>query len=169
MADFTIEQQCPQCGAPVAIEESDRFFSCGHCRVRLYIAGESALRYYLPPAKEAGDEIIFVPYWHLRGADFTLRAAAVKCRILDATSRAAGPQELPLTLGVRAQAMRLRHAVDGVGGRFLRPETSYEETVPRMVRRSRAMEVKRDAGEAVFQSFLTSRASLVYAPVTVIV
>lgn len=166
MADFTIEEQCPQCGAPVAIEESDRFFSCGHCRVRLYIAGESALRYYLPPAKEAGDEIIFVPYWHLRGAHFTLRGAGVECRALNATSRAAGPEQLPLTLGVRAQALKLRHAVDGVQGRFLRPDTAYGEMVPRMVRRSQMMEVKKDAGKMVFRSFLTSRASLVYAPVT---
>jgi predicted RNA-binding Zn-ribbon protein involved in translation (DUF1610 family) len=167
MADFTIEQQCPQCGAPVALEESDRFFSCSHCRVRLYIAGESALRYYLPPAKEAGDDILFVPYWHLRGADFTLRAGDVKCRALDATSRAAGPEQLPLTLGVRAQAMSLRYAVDGVEGRFLQPERAYEETVPQMVRRSRGVEVKKNAEGVVFHSFLASRASLVYAPVTV--
>jgi hypothetical protein len=63
--------------------------------------------------------------------------------------------------------MRLRHAVDGVEGKFLRPEVDCAETVPRVVRRSQATEVKRNGDEMAFRTFLASRATLVYAPVIV--
>ncbi|MGD9137268.1 MAG: hypothetical protein PVH42_10930, partial [Desulfobacterales bacterium] len=32
-----IEYQCPQCGAPATIEETDRLFTCQFCRVNSYL------------------------------------------------------------------------------------------------------------------------------------
>jgi hypothetical protein len=160
---FTVEQHCPQCGAPVTIEEADRFFSCDHCRVRLYISGEGVQRYSIPPSGRES-ELFFVPYWHLRGAHFLLKPLKLDCKVLDATFRAGGPEGLPLTLGVRAQAMKLRHAVEVGEGIFLKPKISYDAMIPKALKLSRSFGRGRDRERLEYQAFLPSRASLIYTP-----
>lgn len=155
-----VEQPCPQCGAPVTLEESDRLFSCGHCRVRLYLSGGRAPRYFLPPAGDG--DFLFVPYWHFRGASFTVLPGDITTRFLDKTMRAAGPDGLPLTLGVRTQAMTLRRAARDMKGRFLEPVASGDEAL------ARAEAVARSFGgvnrRPVHTAFVGEARSLVYAP-----
>lgn len=155
-----VEQPCPQCGAPVTLEESDRLFSCGHCRVRLYLSGGSVPRFFLPPA--AGKEFLFVPYWHFRGASFTVTSGEIATRFSDRTMRASGPVGLPLTMGVRTQAMTLRRAAREMEGRFLRPESSGEEALVRGEAVARSFAGK--GGKTLHRSFVGDARSIVYAP-----
>jgi DNA-directed RNA polymerase subunit RPC12/RpoP len=39
-----LSHQCPQCGAPVQLEETDRIFSCPFCQVRLFIHARRPIR-----------------------------------------------------------------------------------------------------------------------------
>ena len=47
---WQIEQGCPQCGAPVTLDETDRLLACPFCRTRLYLVPEGHFRYHIPPA-----------------------------------------------------------------------------------------------------------------------
>ena len=108
--NLLIEHQCPQCGAPVTLEETDRLFQCNYCRVRLYITAKNYFRYFLSPAKEYTEDTIFVPYWRFRGACFSLKALAITERVLDMNFLATRQNFLPYSLGFRAQTQKLRFA-----------------------------------------------------------
>lgn len=155
-----VEQPCPQCGAPVLLEESDRLFACRHCRVRLYLSGGAAPRYFLPPAR--GEDFLFVPYWHFRGASFAVTHGDITTRFFDKTLRAAGPDGLPLTMGVRTQAMTLRRAARGMEGRFLKPRATGDEALHRAEALSRSFGGLKE--KIVHTTFVGEARSLVYAP-----
>jgi predicted RNA-binding Zn-ribbon protein involved in translation (DUF1610 family) len=159
---FTVEHPCPQCGAPVILEEADRLISCGHCRVSLYFYGGMVFRYYLPPLPAVGEEPLFVPYWHLRGAFFCLESFEVRGSIRDVSMKAAGPAAVPPTLGLRAQAMKLKLAGPGVKGRFLRPAFGAAELVSKVV----SLPGARDGPvpRVIYHTFIGETTSLIYAP-----
>ena len=50
---WEVELQCPQCGAPVTLEEADRILSCAFCRVRLIMIYPGYPQYYLEPLSGA--------------------------------------------------------------------------------------------------------------------
>ncbi len=48
-----IEQGCPQCGAPVTLDETDRLLACPFCRTRLYLVRGGTIP-LLHPARHCG-------------------------------------------------------------------------------------------------------------------
>ena len=117
---WQIEHQCPQCGAPVTLEETERLFACPYCKVRLYIACDSILRYYLPPMRFE-EQIAYVPYWRTKGIDFTCRASGVTTGVIDRTSLAHRSSCFPYSLGVRPQVFKLRFVGRTVEKALLEP------------------------------------------------
>lgn len=163
---FTVEHQCPQCGAPVVLEESDRLFTCSHCRVRLFFYAGTVFRYYLPPGPSAGDELLFAPYWHLRGALFILRPFEIESAFVDASFKAAGLSAAPPTLGVRPQAMKLRIAGEGVEGRFLRSSVASSDLLSKVVGRRNSGRSASEPATPFLRSFVGEATSLIYAPLS---
>ena len=49
---WAVELQCPQCGAPVTLEEADRILACAFCRVRLLLIHPGYPQYYLDPYQD---------------------------------------------------------------------------------------------------------------------
>ncbi len=126
-ANWQIEQGCPQCGAPLTLDETDRLLACPFCRVKLFIAPERHFRYLIPPAKEMEGDLIYVPYWRLRGSFFTVSAPGVKSRFVDTSVLAADIPGLPPSLGFRPQVLKLRFVSPSEKGRFIpAAETSAE-------------------------------------------
>jgi DNA-directed RNA polymerase subunit RPC12/RpoP len=123
---WQIEHQCPQCSAPVTLEETERLFVCPYCRVRLYIASESALRYYLPPAR-LQEQIAYVPYWRSKGIQFTCRSSGITTGVIDRTSRAHSSSCFPYSLGVRPQVFKLRFVGQTVEKALLQPSVVFED------------------------------------------
>jgi len=117
---WQIEHQCPQCGAPVVLEETERLFACPYCKVRLYIASDSILRYYLPPL-QLEEQIAYVPYWRTKGIDFTCRASGVATGVIDRTSLARNSSCFPYSLGVRPQVFKLRFVSRALQKALLQP------------------------------------------------
>jgi len=72
-SNFQIEQQCPQCGAPIILDEADRILSCKFCRTRVYLAAEDYFRFYIPPAEGISETIYFIPYWRIKGLSYTIK------------------------------------------------------------------------------------------------
>jgi DNA-directed RNA polymerase subunit RPC12/RpoP len=116
---WQIEQACPQCGAPVTLEETDRILACPFCRVRLYLVPERYFRYLIPPASGGEGELFYIPYWRLRGSSFTISAPGVTSRFVDTSALAADIPDLPLTLGLRPQVLKLRIVSPATKGRFI--------------------------------------------------
>ena len=108
-----IDQSCPQCGAPVVLDETDRLLSCPFCRVRLFMEPGDFFRYILPPAPANASrlEMVYVPYGRFRGMVFDLRSPQGSERVWDLSYLAVSVGIFPATLGLRPQAMRLRPAV----------------------------------------------------------
>jgi len=72
-SNFQIEQQCPQCGAPIILDEADRILSCKFCRTRVYLAAQDYFRFYIPPAEGISETIYFIPYWRIKGLSYTIQ------------------------------------------------------------------------------------------------
>jgi DNA-directed RNA polymerase subunit RPC12/RpoP len=128
MPTFQIEHACPQCGAPAHLEETDRLFACPFCRVRSLLLARDYFRYVLPAKNPTDKELYYVPYWRFKGVLLFTTAAGNDHKFVDVSHCAAAIPGLPLTLGLRAQAMKLKFAAPDMDGHFIPPSTSFAET-----------------------------------------
>lgn len=125
--EIPVELACPQCGAPVILEETDRILSCGFCRVRLCLAfqGTASYRLTTPDLPEAG--LLYVPYWRYRGMEFSVEGLEIRHRVSDHSRLAIKASGLPPTLGFRPQVLKLKPITAGKENQFLKPELSFEQ------------------------------------------
>ncbi len=105
---YRLEQECPQCSAPLEIEDTDRLISCSFCGVSSYLANPEHCRLVLP-ARDAGKINLHVPYLHFKGAVYGCDHQSVKFRLTDTTRLAISLPLVPSSLGVRPQAMKMRY------------------------------------------------------------
>jgi DNA-directed RNA polymerase subunit RPC12/RpoP len=124
---WEVEHGCPQCGAPVILEETDRLFQCPFCRVRLYLSTRDYLHYYLSPQNIDVEDLVYVPYWRFKGIVFFLESLQVGSKFSDATALATGFKYFPSTLGLRPQALRLKFMTPKMKGIFLSYTVSVDE------------------------------------------
>lgn len=160
---WQIEQECPQCGGQVTLEESDHLLSCPFCRVKLYIASDGVFRYTLPPRREFPGELLLMPYWRFKGQVFSCVPYEVTTGVIDMTARAVDFPGLPPSLGVRPQAMKLRFATDKNPGEYIRPQLGEAEAV------TNCEQTYNDINDLTVldQAFLGETVSLVYLPIAV--
>lgn len=120
-----IDQSCPQCGAPVVLNETDRLLACPYCRVRLFMKPRDLFRYRIPPRPNNArrPDLIYVPYARFRGMVFDLEKPSENERVLDHNFLAVRTGMFPDTLGLRPQTLRLRPAVFRPEDRCLIPAT----------------------------------------------
>jgi DNA-directed RNA polymerase subunit RPC12/RpoP len=124
---FLIEHQCPQCGAPATLEETERLFTCPFCRVTSYLVTRDYFRYMLPHAAPAGQALVFVPYWRFKGSFFVSLPGGVRTRIVDVSQQAVSSPLFPMSLGLRSQTLKLRFVSPENEGVFLKPKASPKE------------------------------------------
>ncbi len=154
-----IEYQCPQCGAPATIEETDHLFNCAFCRVKSYLLSR-VYRYVLPHRAPDGLELIYMPYWRFKGMLFSCTAAGVHHRIVDVSYRGVEAAHVPISLGLRSQTQRLRFLTPGTEGRFLMPDISYAAMLEKIQERFG----KAGVSSLFLQSFIGETLSILYAP-----
>ncbi len=135
MPTFHIEHACPQCGAPAHLEETDRLFACPFCRVRSFLLSRDYFRYVLPAIDPSGKELYYFPYWRFKGVLLFTTPAGNDHKFVDVTHSAADAPGIPRTLGLRAQAMKLKFAAPDMEGHFIPPSTSLAETFRAFQRR----------------------------------
>lgn len=129
MTSFIIEHQCPQCGAPAELEETDRLFQCPYCRVKSYLDAPEILRYVLPHRAPAGKELIYFPYWRFKGMIFFCVPGEIKNRFVDFSRQAISSVHFPFSLGFRSQTQKLQFAVKEAQGIFLKPEIAKADMI----------------------------------------
>ncbi len=122
-----IEHQCPQCGAPATLEETERLYTCPFCRVKSYLVTRDYFRYMLPHAAPAGQTLVFLPYWRFKGSFFVSLPGGIKTRIVDVSQQAVSSPMFPASLGLRSQTLKLRFVAPENEGVFLKPQVSSKE------------------------------------------
>ena len=162
--NWRIEYTCPQCGAPVLLEETDRLFTCPFCRVRLYLASNGCCHYYLPCPDIPSEQILLAPYWRFKGMIFSCASGEIKSGILDASSPASDIPALPVSLGLRTQVLRLRFVRPEVPGRFLSADLPFKTALSRIEGSLNAVIHPVLAGQNLCKAFIGETVSLVYAP-----
>ena len=125
------ELGCPQCGAAIGLDEADHLVTCPFCKVTSFLAAPT-YHFILPP-KERGDELLFAPYLRFKGVVYCVGETEILHRIADVTCRGLAMPALPLSLGVRPQALRLRFAEPGMGV-FLKSRASQQEAIDTVTR-----------------------------------
>lgn len=126
MTSFIIEHQCPQCGAPAELEETDRLFHCGYCRVNSYLTTKGVFRYTIPHNAPAGRELIYFPYWRFKGMLFSCLTKGIEKRFVDVSQQAIPSIHFPNSVGFRSQTQKLRFATGEYPGQFLKPRTPLD-------------------------------------------
>lgn len=125
--DLTIDQNCPSCGAPLVVVEDDRLVQCPFCDVSNYRLDSGAGRYLLRsrlPARISATDLFFVPYLRFKGSVYYVGAGEVGHKIVDTTRIGIEETALPVSLGLRPQAMKLMPVVGSVPGAFVRQTVS---------------------------------------------
>ncbi len=122
-----IEHQCPQCGAPITLEETDHLVECAFCRVKSYLVPEELFRYVLPHKAQGNRELIYVPYWHFKGMLFSCVEDEIRPRIVDTSLLGLESSHFPASLGLRSQTLKLRFVTPEAEGLFLSPSLSNQK------------------------------------------
>jgi hypothetical protein len=164
---WEIELQCPQCGAPISLEETDRLLTCSYCHVTLYLWTPSQFCYCLPALKASSENLIFAPYWRFKGNAYAIIPYEVRQRALDATLLASSHRMLPATLGVKPQALKLRFASGEIQGTFIRPQMSLQEAVMLIQKQFQAIEGSLSGQPPFHREFIGEVGSLIFFPVFV--
>jgi ribosomal protein S27AE len=124
-----IEHQCPQCGAPAIMEETDRLFTCEFCRVKSYLVAQDAFRYLLPSRAPESKDLLFFPYWRFKGMLFSCAATGWVHKFVDVSQQAIISNLFPASLGLRSQALKLKFIKPEAKGYFFKPTQSFEQVV----------------------------------------
>ncbi|MCF6289558.1 MAG: hypothetical protein L3J03_00925 [Desulfobacterales bacterium] len=129
---YRLEQECPQCSAPLEIEDTDRLISCSFCGVSSYLANPEKCRLVLP-ARDAGKTNLHVPYLHFKGAVYGCDQQSVKFRLADTTRLAISLPLVPSSLGVRPQAMKMRYYSPAQGSVLIKNTLTWKKVLATMV------------------------------------
>lgn len=154
-----IEHQCPQCGAPATLEETDRLFTCAFCRVKSFLTHSGFFHYLLPHSKNGDEEVVYLPYWRLKGIFFWSVRSGIKHRIVDVSWQAVSSPHFPISLGLRSQTMKLRFVSPGAEGRFLKPNAAIGQ-MKKAVKES----FLTPADPAFAQALIGETPSIIYSP-----
>lgn len=160
MTTFIIEHQCPQCGAPAELEETDRLFHCPFCRVVSFLTPPDFFRYTLPHKAPAGKEIFYLPYWRLKGMLFSCTPKGIQNRFLDVSNQALHSRHFPYNIGFRGQTQRLRFATADAEGIFIKPDTSFKSVLSIWSKQYSTGLPK----PILHQDYIGETRSLIYAP-----
>ena len=112
----------------MSLEETERIFTCAWCRVKLCLGHRGPLEYVIPPPSPPGGEILYVPYWRLKGMAFScLSSGTVEAGAVDLSHLAIAAPFLPWSLGIQPQLARLRLLSPSMEGSFLAPSVTIEQ------------------------------------------
>lgn len=162
--DLLVEQGCPQCGAPVSLGESDRFFFCPFCNIRSFIVSSGVPRYMLPLKKDFSDvDLFWLPYIRFKGSVFLVNSSCISHRIVDTTGLGFSCKAMPPTLGFRPQAMKIKRVTAQMPGRYLPLSFKVQSIFKKAARLSDQVGL---AGAAMLhRAYVGESLSFIYLPV----
>ena len=159
---FTVEQECPQCGAPVELDETDHLLSCPYCDVNSFLFADNYFRFILP-SKAPDKELMYLPYLRFKGSVFSCGSHTVRRRIVDITHLGVPFKRFPVSLGLRPQAMKMRFVNIDTKGSFLKCLLRTSDLLARAERHSSSS----DSGQVFHRAYIGEAMNLIYLPMYV--
>lgn len=121
--ELFVDQKCPSCGASITLHEDDIVIKCGFCDVHNYKIENGAGRFFLPAQMTKNlspKDLVYAPYLRFKGAIYYVKDQEVRHKLVDTTRIGIKNSRLPVSLGLRPQAIPLKPVVAAVEGKFLR-------------------------------------------------
>ncbi len=145
------------------MEETDRLFACPFCRVKSFLVSRGCFQYALPARNPADRDLVYLPYWRFKGVSLFCLPGAVEHKFIDLSHLAVPAAGVPMTLGLRPQALKLKFVAPDMTGRFIRPVATVEETLAAFDRR-----IARNGPQSVLAgAHLGESVSLLYSPFSI--
>jgi DNA-directed RNA polymerase subunit RPC12/RpoP len=156
---FTVEQACPQCGATIELDETDHLLLCPYCNVKNFLFPTDYFRFVLPN-KTPDKELIYAPYLRFKGNVFYCQGRTVGHRVVDITHVGLKFKGIPLSLGLRPQAMKLKFLEPGKeGSTVLRFSLKATDIL------AKAGRIPSSSSDEVFhRAYIGETLSLIYLP-----
>jgi len=159
---YTVEQECPQCGAPIELDETDHLILCPFCHVKNYLFAQDYFHFLLPH-KAPDQAIIYAPYMRFKGEVYLCKGATIGHSIVDITYLGAAYEQLPISLGLRPQAMKMRFVTPDVPGAFLQCTLSPSDVLSNVDKRTSVF----SPGMFFHRAYIGETFSLIYLPLFV--
>lgn len=159
---FTVEQECPQCGAPIELEETDHLIRCPYCNVKNFLYARDYFRFLLPH-KASDKDILYAPYMRFKGKVYFCRGTSIGHRILDITHQGAAFKQLPASLGLRPQVMKMKFVSPAVAGSFLKCSIGLTDVLTKAGKHPSLL----GPGKLIHRAYIGEALSLIYLPLFV--
>ena len=117
-------------------------------------------RYLLPSVAPQDKDLVYFPYWRFKGMLFSCTPADVKFQFLDISQQAIQSHIMPINVGFRSQALKLKFVSPESAGQFMRPKLTFNEVIHRFEERFSKSLPK----PILHQSHIGDTVSLLYAP-----
>ncbi|MBA3005211.1 MAG: hypothetical protein KKB91_12895 [Proteobacteria bacterium] len=164
--DLTVEQNCPSCGAAIELHEADRLLQCSFCGVRNYRISRGVTRFVLPdkaPEHIPREELFYAPYLRFKGSVFYCKGKEVQHRIVDITHLGVKTTALPLTLGLRPQAMKVSLLAEENAGYFFRQSVKAVSIVE-MAAQLTVLDSEQNTEPFYHRAYIGETISYIYLP-----
>lgn len=159
---YRIEQECPQCGGPLEMAETDRLLRCSFCNVQSFLSNTGPLHFILP-RRQPDPFTIYAPYLRFKGTIYSCLGTRIEHRFADLSIKGVKLPFLPLSLGLRPQAMKMRFATSAFPGSFLKKASSENEILARAAKNSTIRDEK-----ILHQSYVGDVLNIIYLPLSII-
>lgn len=156
-----VEQDCPQCAAPLEMDETDRLLRCRFCTVQSFLCNTDKLHFILP-RRDPDPYTIHVPYLHFKGTIYSCLGDRIEHRIADISTKGVDLSFLPSSLGLRPQAMKMRFATPEIPGSFLKHAIK-----PEIILRRAAKNLRIRDEEILHQAFVGDVLNIIYLPLSI--
>ena len=157
---YLIDYQCPQCGAPATLEETDRLFTCGFCKVKSYLMPQGIFQYHFLATAQGDKQLVYFPYWRVKGMAFFSLPAGVQNHIVDISQQAVTSPYFPFSVGFRSQTLKLQFVTSETQGYFVKPVHPVSEIKATVTRRY----VHNLPKPPLHETVIGETASVIYAP-----
>lgn len=164
--ELSIKQNCPTCGASITLQEDDRVIQCSFCDVRNYMVQSKLPRFALPaklPKHIDHEQLIYVPYLRFKGSIYYCQGNEVKHTIIDTTRVGVDSSRLPVSLGLRPQAMKILPVTENLHGTYIRQNIKTKSVFQHAARLTTLFK-KKTKNPILHRAFIGETVSRVYLP-----
>jgi hypothetical protein len=156
-----IEQDCPQCGGPLEMVETDRLLRCTFCNVQSFLCNTGPLHFILP-RKQPDPYTIYAPYLRFKGTTYSCLSNRIEHRLADLSIKGVRLPFLQTSLGLRPQAMKMRFATPELPGSFLKISIHKDDILKRAAKNLHIRDEK-----ILHQVFIGDVLNIIYLPLSI--
>ena len=156
-----VEQECPQCGGPLEMDETDRLLRCNFCTVQSFLGNTGPLHFILP-RRQPDPYTIYAPYLRFKGTIYSCLSDRIEHRFADISTKGVKLPFLPASLGLRPQAMKMRFATPAIPGSFLKKSIPDHEILARAAKSLNLHDEK-----ILHQAYIGEVLNIIYLPLSI--